>query len=344
MSKFLKFIVHFVVICTILCVLALAVPPFFGIQTVIMDDPEKQTNLPMGSVTYAIPAATAEVPVGTRILVQEDGKTYRYNIISLDPANGTGVVADPTVSGSETLTVAVKNYVPKIVITIGYLGYLMVATKNIEGLVILGLAALFLVILYIIAELWKKEPVEGEEEDEEEEEDNVRLKTVKELKQEEKERARRMKEEDEELLQEDRKGRKKEKKIIRTGGFVDEIPEEDLEPELVRPRKKRPVNEQVATSEAHEVLKKEIAAATTEEPESGADEVGFLADLEESEEKPQKKQPKEKVVYKKMAIPTWTASQLAEKARRDGDNPDVMKEAITKVTLFDYSDIISEED
>lgn len=347
MSRFLKFIVHFVVICTILCVLALAVPPFFGIQTVIMDSPEKQTNLPMGSVTYAIPVATAVVPVGTRILVQEDGKTYRYNIISLDPANGTGTVADPTVSGSETLTVAVKNYVPRIVITIGYLGYLMVATKNIEGLVILGLVALFLVILYIIAELWKKEPVDDTEEDEEEEEEEdqeVYVKTVKELKQEEKERARRMKEEDDKLLHEDRKGKKKEKKIIRTGGFVDEIPEEDLEPEIPRPRKKRPVNEQVATSEAHEVLKKEIAAATTEEPESGEDEVGFLADLEEPEEKPEKKQPKEKVVYKKMAIPVWTASQLAEKARQDGDNPDVMKEAITKVTLFDYSDIISEED
>ena len=343
MSKFLKFIVHFVVICTILCVAALAVPPFFGIQTVIMDDPEKQTNLPMGSVTYAIPVATGEVPVGTRILVQEDGKTYRYNIISLDPANRTGVVADPTVSGSETLTVAVKNYMPKIVITIGYLGYLMMATKSIEGLVILGLAALFLVILYIIAELWRKEPADEEEEKEEQAEDQVYVKTVKELKQEEKERARRMKEEDEKLLRENKKA-KKEKKIVRTGGFVDEIPEDDLDPELPAPRKKRPVNEQVATIEAHEVLKKEIAAATTEETDGQDEEIGFLADLEEPEEKPVKKAPKEKVVYKKMAIPTWTASQLAEKARRDGDNPDVMKEAITKVTLFDYSDIISEEE
>lgn len=343
MSKFLKFIVHLVVIFTILCVAALAVPPFFGIQTVIMDDPQNQTNLPMGSVTYAIPVATAEVPVGTRILVQEDGKTYRYNIISLDPANGTGVVADPTVSGAETLTVAVKNYVPKVVITIGYLGYLMMATKSIEGLVILGLAALFLIILYIIAELWRKDPSDDEEEPEEE----VYVKSAKELKREEKERAKRMKEEDEELLKSEKARRKKEKaekKIVRTGGFVDEIPEEDLEPEAPLPRKKRPVNEQTATSEAHELLKKEIAAATTEEAAPSDDEIGFLADLEEEEEKPAPKQPKEKVVYKKMAIPTWTAAQLAEKARKDGDNPDVMKEAITKVTLFDYSDIISDDE
>ena len=35
MSKFLKFIVHFFVICTIVCVLGLALPPFFGVRTVI---------------------------------------------------------------------------------------------------------------------------------------------------------------------------------------------------------------------------------------------------------------------------------------------------------------------
>ena len=55
MSKFLKFIVHFFVVCTIVCVLGLALPPFFGVRTVIMDSSDKATNLPVGSVTYAIP-------------------------------------------------------------------------------------------------------------------------------------------------------------------------------------------------------------------------------------------------------------------------------------------------
>ena len=45
MSKFLKFIVHFVVICTILCVVALAVPPFFGVTTEIRDDSTIESNL-----------------------------------------------------------------------------------------------------------------------------------------------------------------------------------------------------------------------------------------------------------------------------------------------------------
>ena len=45
MSKFLKFIVHFAVICTIVCVLGLALPPFFGVRTVIMDSTDKATKL-----------------------------------------------------------------------------------------------------------------------------------------------------------------------------------------------------------------------------------------------------------------------------------------------------------
>lgn len=61
MSKFLKFIVHFFVICTIVCVLGLALPPFFGVRTVIMDSSDKATNLPVGSVTYAIPVKTEDV-------------------------------------------------------------------------------------------------------------------------------------------------------------------------------------------------------------------------------------------------------------------------------------------
>jgi hypothetical protein len=345
MSKFLKFIVHLVVVCTILCVVALAVPPFFGVTTVVMDDPDTPTNLPVGSVTYAIPVKTEEVTMGTRILVEEDGKTYRYNIVTLDTENGTGTVTDPTVSGAETLTVAVKNYVPKVVITIGLIGYLQVATKSMEGLIILGLAVLFLVILYVIAELWKKDPDE-----EEEEEDEVYVKTRKELRKEEKERERQMDEDDRQLLKAEKERKKQErknKKIIKTGGFVDEIYEDDLEPEETEDRFVQNATAQEAASEAHELLKKEIAATTAEvtgkKPASAKkkarpkpvqpvfdEEDPFLDDEEE-----------EPVEIKKMAIPSYSAAQLAQRARRAGDRPDVMKEEITQVTLFDYSDIIA---
>lgn len=51
---------------------------------------------------------------------------------------------------------AIGSYLPKIVVTIPFIGYLMAATKSIEGLIVLGLTVLFLIILYVIAELWKK--------------------------------------------------------------------------------------------------------------------------------------------------------------------------------------------
>ncbi len=66
--------------CTFLCylyyglVLGLVLPPFFGVRTVIMDNSDKATNLPVGSVTYAIPVKTDDVGAGTPILVQKDCK------------------------------------------------------------------------------------------------------------------------------------------------------------------------------------------------------------------------------------------------------------------------------
>ena len=158
MSKFLKFIVHFIVICTIVCVVGLAVPPFLGITTEIMDDSGKETNLPMGSVTYAIPVKIKEAVVGDSILYQTDSKAYRYMITEMDKKNHIFKVIDSSDKDAEPVAVEVKDYIPKVVITVGYAGYLLLATESIEGLIILGLAVLFLVILYIVAELLKKEP------------------------------------------------------------------------------------------------------------------------------------------------------------------------------------------
>ena len=158
MSKFLKFIVHFIVICTIVCVVGLAVPPFLGITTEIIDDSGKETNLPMGSVTYAIPVKIKEAAVGDSILYQTDSKAYRYMITEMDKKNHIFKVIDSGDKDAEPITVEVKDYIPKVVITVGYAGYLLLATESIEGLIILGLAVLFLVILYIVAELLKKEP------------------------------------------------------------------------------------------------------------------------------------------------------------------------------------------
>ena len=358
MSKVLKFIVHLVVICTLICVLGLVLPPFFGVRTVIVDKSDSATNLPVGSVTYAIPEKSSEITVGTPILVEKDSKTYKYTITNIDASKGTGTVTDQSVSGDKTLTIKVGDYVPKVVITIGYVGYLLVTTESIEGLIILGLVVLFLIILYVIAELWKKEP---EDEYEDLQGDTRHVKTSKELKMEEKARARKMKEEDNELLygeKEKKKRAKKEEKIkrkkIRTGGFVDEIYEDDLDEETqeqeptVRPTQ----NVQAATSEAHELLKKEIAAATADDsqelPDDYFDAPGNLTErislLESDLAETEPEDEEEEVEIKKLAIPRRSAAQLANKARKAGDTPDIVRDSITKVTLFDYSDIIAGED
>ena len=57
---------------------------------------------------------------------------------------------------------------------------------------------------------------------------------------------------------------------------------------------------------------------------------------EEEEEEP--------VEIKKLAIPRYSPAQLAAKAKKEGDAPDIVKDEITKVTLFDYSDIFADED
>lgn len=358
MSKFLKFIVHFFVICTIACVLGLALPPFFGIQTVIVDSADKATNLSVGSVTYAIPVRTEEVTAGTPILVQKDSATYKYNLVSVNRENNTGTVIDTNAAAQDNIQVSVKNWVPKVVVTIPLIGYLLIATESIEGLIVLGLAVLFLIILYVIAELWKKDP-EEDYEYEDLQGDTQRVKTTKELKQEEKAREKRMKQEDKEFLGNEKAKKKKAKKEekerrkkIRTGGFVDEIYEDELEEEPEEQFAEETENDvQMATSEAHELLKKEIAAATAEEEPEVSDDyfdvpgnlterISLLQDElfeEEPEEEPEEEKP---VEIRKLAIPRYTASQLANKARKEGDTPDIIRDSITKVTLLDYSDII----
>ena len=268
---------------------------------------------------------------------------------TLDLENGTGTVVDPSVTNGENITVAVKEYVPKVVFTLSGVGYLYVATQSTEGKIILGLAVLFLIILYIIAELWEKDPKEEEEEDVKTSGGYVIAK--KELKREEKERARMMKEEEREIRSENKEKKKKkkaEKRIIRTGGFVDEIEEEDDEY-----TEEGPVSMQSAASEAHELLKKEIAAATSEETDTAAEiremmkePVNEVPAMEEEEfqKKSEETEKEVSVPVKKMAIPQWSVSQLANRAKSAGDSPEIIKDDITDVTLFDYSDIVGEED
>ena len=165
-----------------------------------------------------------------------------------------------------------------------------------------------------------------------------------------------MREEEREIKAESKKNKKNPKRTVRTGGFVDEIEEDDPdEEEDERPEKAV----QTATSEAHEVLKKEIAAATAEDDyqqpvrkkKQQLDETRKVVTHKKKvqipdtlEESVKEEIPEKPVKLKRMAIPRMTAAQLADKAKAEGDSPEIVRDDITKVTLLDYSDIFAEEE
>ena len=156
-----------------------------------------------------------------------------------------------------------------------------------------------------------------------------------------------------EIIQEEKarkhKNKKADKRKVRTGGFVDEIDEEDVTG-YSENKKKAAIQQtaQTAASEAHAELKKEIAAATSEE----ADMLSRLEMAERTVEENRKPHPagkveevpeeeEEPVTIGSLAMPSYSAAQLASRVKKAGDAPDIVKDDITKVTLFDYSDIIS---
>ena len=162
-----------------------------------------------------------------------------------------------------------------------------------------------------------------------------------------------LKEEEKEIIQEEKarkhKNKKADKRKVRTGGFVDEIDEEDVTG-YSENKKKVAIQQtaQTAASEAHAELKKEIAAATSEE----ADMLSRLEMAERTVEENRKPHPagkveevpeeeEEPVTIGSLAMPSYSAAQLASRVKKAGDAPDIVKDDITKVTLFDYSDIIS---
>ena len=84
---------------------------------------------------------------------------------------------DTTTSAQQNITVSVKNWVPKIVVTIPFVGYLLVATESIEGLIILGLVILF--PYYIICDRGALEKRAGDDEYEDLQGDTRHVKTSK---------------------------------------------------------------------------------------------------------------------------------------------------------------------
>ena len=171
MSKFVKIIVNLVVIAAIAVAAALLVPPFTGVDTVMNDNTETDTNLPVGSVAYGRSTDAGDLEVGDRIIYSEGSSDYIYEITDMDASAGAYRVSDPYNRNSDEQNITIQKSVPRVVLVVPFIGYGAIALQSTEGLIVVGLGIVFLIILFILSEIWRKDR-EEEEDDEEDEEDS----------------------------------------------------------------------------------------------------------------------------------------------------------------------------
>lgn len=358
MSKLLKVIVNTLLLLAILSAGALVIPPFAGITTLVSDG-MGNTNISRGAVTYAKKTDTSSVATGDKILVDDNSGKYIYTIQSLDTAAGTASVKN-VISG-DTTEITVRATVSKVIVTIPVIGFLSMAAQSREGIMIIGLAVLFLVILFILSEVWKRDEEEDEEEEEEEEEDededdekaSEELRSRKKAALEEKKK-REEQEMTEQLRAADQKTAEEEKQdefeipdleeeeteqvsfntvdlqnLVR-GEETEEIPEAVEETEIVEEAAAEETAEEV-TEETEETEETESA-----EPETVEEIEEFEETIEEPEEEPEP-EPSEPI---ELAMPVYTAEELLQKAHAAGDDPKVIEDPATGITILDYSDIL----
>ena len=350
MSKLLKVIVNTLLLLAILSAGALVIPPFAGITTLVSDG-MGNTNISRGAVTYAKKTDTSSVATGDKILVDDNSGKYIYTIQSLDTAAGTASVKN-VISG-DTTEITVRATVSKVIVTIPVIGFLSMAAQSREGIMIIGLAILFLVILFILSEVWKRDEEEDEEEEEEDEDDE---KASEELRSRKKaalveKKKREEQEMTEQLRAADQKTAEEEKQdefeipdleeegteqvsfhtvdlqnLVR-GEETEEIPETVEETEIV---------EEAAAEETAEEVTEETEETESAEPETVEEIEEFEETIEEPEEAPEP-EPSEPI---ELAMPVYTAEELLQKAHAAGDDPKVIEDPATGITILDYSDIL----
>lgn len=396
MGRFLKWIVNIILLCAIVIAAALLIPPLAGVTTAMIDEVDMDTNLPRGSVTYARDVAADDLEAGDDVLILESGKTYVYRVKNLDTGDGTCTLEDTRTAGAEEVTRTFTGDVSKVVLTVPFIGYIPMAMKSTEGLIVIGLAVVFVIILFILAELWRPDRDDEKEEEEEEnpepadearqtlpvdtpsqimEEASSEIASVVSsvVAEESQPEEIRQPEEDGELDEIDRKLRQEpeylsEEEVLRqaeeTDGTVTADSEEDavilsLE-EDIRSEEERMqeindgaqeeiVLEQETVPEEEPAVEETVIeeAALLEEPVSEEETMETAEEMTEekipaAEPYVQEQEVEEEVQTdeRKLAMPLYTADELLAKAREKGENPRVVKDEKTGVTLLDYSDLL----
>ena len=111
------------------------------------------------------------------------------------------------------------------------------------------------------------------------------------------------------------------------GEETEEIPEAVEETEIV---------EEAAAEETAEEVTEETEETESTEPETVEEIEEFEETIEEPEEEPEP-EPSEPI---ELAMPVYTAEELLQKAHAAGDDPKVIEDPATGITILDYSDIL----
>ena len=169
MSKFLKLLVNIFLVLAILVTGAIFLPPMLGVNTTVVDSETMDTNLPLGSITYSKTVNVLDLQGGDEVLKEVSSSVHAYIIETGDVNTGKYTVRDAMDKTAGTTEISLRNNVSKVVLTVPYLGYVVMIMQTTEGMIIAILLVIFVIILFVLSELWKH----NEEEDEADEEDVV---------------------------------------------------------------------------------------------------------------------------------------------------------------------------
>ena len=280
MSKILKTIVNLVVLLSIVVAVALLVPPLLGVDTVINDNSNIETNLPVGAVAYGRQVDTEKLKKEDKILYMEGSAQYVYEIQDMDTTAGSYKVKDVYNKNSDAESITLQDKVSKVVITIPFIGYAAIALQSKTGLMVVGAVIIVLIFLFILSVVVRRgdddeeeDEEEYEEEDDEDEEDEPGYWERRRLKKEEKRR------------------RKLEKKGLLEEDDEEEQEQEDMNDVFVpentfsEPAASEPEQELQGFDEAMKDAMSSIASgiAQVSEPENVPDATVVMPDAEELE-------------------------------------------------------------
>lgn len=330
MSKFLKVLVNSILILAIIVAGGLLIPPFAGVTTVIVDDEGMDTNLSMGSVTYAV-ALKGNPGEGSKVLLSEGEGQYVYKVQSVDGNNC--ILEDKLSTDGGTIEHTVSTTMKKVILTVPFVGYVSMALRTTEGLIIVGLSVVFVIILFVLAEIWKKDDEDDEDdedneddedlEEEEDEETEVQL-SKREQKKLKKAQAKREKAE----AKAAKKAEKKEKK-----NGKEESSEENVEDTSEKTENLFEETENILAADIAQMMNEQ--EENPQEIQETAKEEELTVQMEE-----EKEEEAETDGNIRFAIPSYTKDELINKAKEAGDEPEVVEDEISGVTLLDYSDIL----